>query len=123
MTRILIVLAICCTTLLSQAQTVLVRDAQNLQPLELVTIFTPSNTISTVTNVNGKSKLEEFKDSDSIYFRLIGYENQLLSYFQIQKQNWEVLLEPSELSLDEVIVSGHKMETGKKRNSFKSFDF
>ncbi|MBS2100271.1 TonB-dependent receptor [Carboxylicivirga linearis] len=119
MTRILIVIVICCTTLLSHAQTVLVRDAQNLQPLELVTIFTPSSTISTVTNVNGKSTFEEFKDKDSIYFRLIGYENQLLSYHQIQKQNWEVLLEPSELSLDEVIVSATKWKQGRRETPSK----
>ncbi|MCU4163614.1 TonB-dependent receptor plug domain-containing protein [Carboxylicivirga caseinilyticus] len=119
MIRISLLIAFVCTIFISNAQTISVRDAQNLQPLELVTIFTSTPTISTVTNTNGKASLEEFADVDSIFFRLIGYESKILSYQQLKKLNWVLLLEPSELSLDEIIVSATKWKQGRRETPSK----
>nr|WP_321408371.1 TonB-dependent receptor [uncultured Carboxylicivirga sp.] len=119
MIRISVLIALVCTIFISKAQTISVRDAQNLQPLELVTIFTSTPNISTVTNTNGKASMDEFSGLDSIFFRLIGYETKVISYQQLKKSNWVLLLKPSELSLDEIIVSATKWKQGRRETPSK----
>ncbi|MCU4176379.1 TonB-dependent receptor [Carboxylicivirga sp. N1Y90] len=95
-------------------QTVLVRDHQSLQPLELVTIFTQNPIKSTVTNMKGQSSIQEFVNLDSIHFRLIGYETIIINYADLKNRQFEVLMEQSELSLDEVVVSATKWKQGRR---------
>lgn len=100
-------------------QTVLVRDHQSLQPLELVAIFSQDPIKSTVTNMQGQSSIIDFQGLDSIYFRLIGYKTVIISYAELERQQFEVLMEQSELSLDEVVVSATKWKQGRRNTPSK----
>lgn len=119
MTRFVIFSTFILFALCSSAQTIQVRDKHSLQPLELVTIFTIHPSKSTVTDMNGKSTINDFIDGDSIYFRLMGYETLLLDFSQLKDLNYEVLMEPSELSLDEVVVSANKWKQGRRQTPSK----
>ena len=114
MTRLFVVIFILLISHQAFGQTILVRDKQNLQPLELVTIFSNNPSHSTVTNRTGQTSINEFSGLDSIYFRLIGYETLLLSYNEIKKLDFEVLMNQSEMSLDEVVVSATKWKQGRR---------
>ncbi len=119
MTRFLLFITFILFSFGSIAQTIQVRDRHSMQPLELVTIFTLNPSKSTVTDMNGKSSMKDFIGSDSIYFRLIGYETLLLNFNELANKNYEVLMEQSELSLDEVVVSANKWKQGRRQTPSK----
>ena len=101
------------------SQTVHVRDKQSHQPLELVTIFSQSAQVNTITNMKGQSSLNEFEGLESIVFRLIGYETVELSYEEIKRKGFKIYMEQSELSLDEVVVSATKWKQGRRETPAK----
>ncbi|MCT4590292.1 MAG: TonB-dependent receptor [Carboxylicivirga sp.] len=101
------------------SQTVQVRDKQSHQPLELVTIFSQSPQVNTITNMRGQSNLREFEGLERIVFRLIGYETIVLSYEEIKGRDFKIYMEQIELSLDEVVVSATKWKQGRRETPAK----
>jgi hemoglobin/transferrin/lactoferrin receptor protein len=101
------------------SQTIQVRDKQTQQPLELVTIFSQSPQVNTITNMKGQSDISAFEGLNSIIFRLIGYETLTLSYEQLKINGFKVYMEQSELSLDEVVVSATKWKQGRRETPAK----
>ncbi|TRX66300.1 TonB-dependent receptor domain-containing protein [Carboxylicivirga sp. M1479] len=101
------------------SQTVQVRDKNTFQALELVTIFSQSQEVNTITNMKGQSEMSDFEGVESIIFRLMGYETIEISYTELQNINFKVLMEPSELSLDEVVISATKWKQGRRESPAK----
>ncbi|MBI9063836.1 MAG: TonB-dependent receptor [Marinilabiliaceae bacterium] len=101
------------------AQVVQVTDKNSAQPLELVTIFSQSHLVNTVTNSKGTANLSEFRGLDEIIFRLVGYETTIFSYSELEQLNFKVSMEQSELSLDEVVISVTRWKQGKRETSAK----
>jgi len=87
------------------AQELIVKDQMTGEPLELVTIHSNGPPASAVTDAQGRAELTDFEGADSIHFRYVGYESAVLSFDALLARDFEVLLAPSQLSLDAVVVA------------------
>ena len=88
-----------------QAQLITIKDKENYQPLELVTLSSENPPVSTITNARGQADISAFKNTAKIDIRLLGYESISMSYPDLEKSGFHVYLTPSIISLDQVIVS------------------
>lgn len=88
-----------------QAQLITIKDKENYQPLELVTLSSENPPVSTITNARGQADISAFKNTAKIDIRLLGYESIAISYPDLEKAGFHVYLTPSIISLDQVIVS------------------
>ena len=93
-----------------KAQTVTVLDKTNLQPLIHVAIFSNTPKYSCITNAKGQADFTKFSTTDSIHFRMVGYQNLTLTFDQIIKSKYKVFLSEKSYELDEVVVSSSRFE-------------
>ncbi len=91
--------------LLSHAQIITIKDQENYQPLELVTISSESPGASAITNAKGQADITSFKGSSLIEIRILGYIPVVKSYPDLEKAGYQVHLAQSTISLDQVVVS------------------
>ena len=91
-------------------QIVIVRDKESNLPIENVLIFDQGKKRSVQTTTQGKADITSFGAIDIIYFRHAGYSTLSLSMETIRTQNNLILLTPSILSFDEVVISANKWE-------------
>ncbi len=103
--NILLCLMMLCA-LFSQAQTITIKDQQSKMPLEMVSIICQGQSNYTLTNAQGQANVSDFKSSNKIQIRMISYKTITLSYGELAASNYEILLEPSNLNLEEVVISG-----------------
>ena len=96
-----------------QAQTVTITDNTTGLPIEFVTLFDASNNISAITNSEGKAEINEFTNSKKISINYVGYREKVLSFSDLKNLKFMLSLLPSNLSLNEVVVSAShwKQET------------
>lgn len=108
MRKILTLLAVLvfCAPLL--AQVVTVKDAQSDQPVELVNIYSKSPKASALTNAAGQANMDSFKGSDEILFQMIGYEPVHISYNELKDHGFILVIHPTNISLEQVVVSATK---------------
>ncbi|MDZ7764728.1 MAG: TonB-dependent receptor plug domain-containing protein [Melioribacteraceae bacterium] len=90
------------------AQVVTVKDSENNQVLELVNISSENSKRFTVTNASGKANIEKLKGADELTFQMLGYKTERLTFKEIEEMNFLILLEPTNISLDQVVVSATK---------------
>lgn len=98
----------------SQAQVLTVYDKITLQPLELATISSESPRVFGVTNGRGQVNISDFKGSEKIEIRLIGFKTLQQSYVELESIQFNVKLEKAEFSLDDVVISATKWNQSKK---------
>jgi hemoglobin/transferrin/lactoferrin receptor protein len=92
---------------ISNAQTIVVKDATTNAPLESVIIST--NGKKTVqTNANGEASISELGDFKYLVFNSLGCERQIFSKKQLQAKSYLIWLVPMHFQMDEVVVSGSK---------------
>lgn len=103
-TQFLLWLFMSCT-ITSYAQTVTIIDQQSGLPLESVVLMSDIPKASSISNAMGQVDLEEFKDSEAIQVRLLGYVTRILSYNQILESDFKIQMEASSLNLDQVVIS------------------
>jgi len=89
----------------ASAQIITIQDQDTEQPLELVTLISKSTNAYATTNSNGKTDISALKNAEKIEIRTLGYKTQVKSYSELQSGNFLVLMEPSNISMDEVVVS------------------
>jgi hemoglobin/transferrin/lactoferrin receptor protein len=89
---------------LCHAQQVTVINQNTLEPVEGVILSTEFE--FTTTGQNGKADISVFGEKEKITFQLIGFSTLQLTLAEIKKWDYKVKLEPNNLSLDEVIISG-----------------
>ncbi|HZK08064.1 MAG TPA: TonB-dependent receptor [Bacteroidales bacterium] len=94
----------------SFAQNLTVKDNVTQQPLEFVTIYSIAGNHSTVTNVRGQADVSDFDGDRDILIRLIGYQSRTMSWVDLQQHAFVVMLDPSQIYLDEVVVSASRWE-------------
>lgn len=94
----------------SFAQIVTVKDESTKQPLELVSVYNLELNRALTTDTKGRVDIRLLKDSESISFRLMGYEKKTLSYNEIVEAEYEVLLTERPISINNVIVSAKRWE-------------
>ncbi|GAA4300035.1 TonB-dependent receptor [Aestuariibaculum suncheonense] len=90
----------------SYTQTLTITDKETQYPLEGVAIISESPREYATTNTEGQTNISVFKDVNSIQIRLFGYETQILSYSQIETARFIIALKPSNLSLNQIVISG-----------------
>lgn len=92
-----------CTS--SYSQTLTVTDQSTGLPLELVTIVSERPRAAATTNARGQADIHLFQGSESIEIRILGYKPLNLSFGDLEKSNFKVAMNPSGISLDELIIS------------------
>ncbi|PKV50671.1 hemoglobin/transferrin/lactoferrin receptor protein [Aquimarina sp. MAR_2010_214] len=88
------------------SQTITVKDLDTNKPLELVTLISKNPKSYIITNVKGQADISAFKETEKIEIRILGYRAVVKSYSELESDNFEVLLEMSNLNLDEIVISG-----------------
>jgi len=86
-------------------QLVTVRDGQNSQPLDLVTLTSDNPKVFALTNSEGQADISGFVSAEKIELRLIGYQTMVLGYTEIQKNDFVVTMDQTAINLDQVVVS------------------
>lgn len=92
------------------AQTISVIDKVTREALPGVIVYSPKTQQSATTNAKGKV---DFKTTDSISFKFIGYESVSLSLQALEASKFQVELTESHISLNEVVVSSNRWEEEK----------
>ncbi len=95
------------------AQVVTVKDLATKTPLELVSIYNSDPNRSIVTNSNGKADISKLDKNKNIIFRIIGYEKLETTYEQVKKNNFEVFMQATTISLDNIVVTANRWEDNK----------
>ena len=96
------------------AQTIEVRDESNQEPVPGVLIHGSQSGKTVETNVEGEADLSEFLSSDSIYVQMVGYDEVLLSYQQLEAAGFVLYLHENRLLLDEIVVSVSRWQQKKR---------
>jgi len=102
------------TSYFSYCQVITVKDINNNQPLELVTIFSKDKNIYITTNKRGIADIKNLIDCKDIEFRLLGYKSLSLAYEDIKNMNFIVLMETSNITLSEIVVSSTRWQQEKR---------
>lgn len=97
------------TAIASYGQKVTVIDNITAQPISNVAIYSLNPSYSTITNARGQADIGVFKGIDSIYFKHVSYVQKVNSYEGLSAEKI-VVLEISNYSLDEVIISANRWE-------------
>lgn len=98
----------------SIAQTITIRDKNTNKPLEMVYIISKTPEAHSVTNAKGQTDISNFKGSSKIEIRTLGYQKYIGSYTEFENQKFEIYLNPSLISMDEVVVSVSKFTQEQK---------
>lgn len=101
------------------AQVVTVKDKESEHTLELVNISSEKPKTFTVTNAAGQANLTKFKGSSELVFQMLGYKTERFSFAQLEEKNFLVYLEPTNISLDQVVVSATKWNQLNRENPIK----
>jgi len=92
--------------ILGYSQIITIKDKENGQPLDLITLSSNNPKVFTVTNAEGQADISKFRGAEKIEIRLIGYQTSLLSYADLEKSNFTITLSQTAINLDQVVISG-----------------
>lgn len=87
----------------SQKLTVL--DLATGQPIEMATLISESDKTYGTTNAKGQVDISEFKGLELIEISSMGYKTLVVSYTGLKIKAYTIYLEPSNISLEEIVVS------------------
>jgi len=99
---------------LAQAQILVVENKANNQPLEMATVSSIKPNLFATTDAKGEVDISKFQNVEEIEIRVLGFDNQTVSYKQLMNWNFEIKLKPSEEVLKEIIVTANKAEEQKE---------
>jgi hemoglobin/transferrin/lactoferrin receptor protein len=85
-------------------QMVTVKDKANKQVLSGITVYSKKPNFSLQTDNQGQFNLNEFKNTDRIYFQAIGFEAISFTLFQLDSMGYNLELNPLTIGLTEYIV-------------------
>jgi hypothetical protein len=94
----------------------IVSDAKTGFPLTGTSVFLEGTTVGTVTDKEGKYRIETVIPADKILFSFIGYETESRSISKAVGQTINIRLRLSSITLDEVIVNPGKRNYKNKNN-------
>ncbi len=98
---------------LGLCQTATVLDGDSGLPLAGVTLISDSPHTFAVTNAKGQADLSHFEAVESIQIRSLGYATRVMSYRELEALGFEIRLEPSDINLDEVVLSATRWRQSK----------
>ncbi|QAA81487.1 TonB-dependent receptor [Aequorivita sp. H23M31] len=89
------------------AQTIIIKDQKTNEPIELATLSSGTRLFAT-TNNEGQADISKFKDVSQIEIRSLGYKTVVRSYEELKIDGFVLPLQPTNLNLDEVVISASK---------------
>ncbi|MCF8243494.1 MAG: TonB-dependent receptor [Melioribacteraceae bacterium] len=92
------------------AQTATVLDEKTSKPLVLVSVYSGDLNRALITDAQGNVDITSLKGSETIIFRLIGYEKLITSYTNLENNNFTVYMREHPISLGNVIVAAKRWE-------------
>ena len=92
MKRYLSLLILFLAVMVTQAQLITIKDKENHQPLELVTLSSESPQASAITNARGQADITAFLGSTLIDIRILGYSPVARSYAELEKTGFQVFM-------------------------------
>lgn len=87
------------------SQTITVKDAKTAEPIEMVTIVSEELQEFISTDQYGTADISALVGAQVIQIQRLGYQLKILSYEELKSSNFEILLQPNNFNLNEVIVS------------------
>ncbi len=96
-----------------QAQHIKVLNKITQEPVIGVAIYNVDKTKSIITNFRGEAQLDEFLDSEIIYFKHISHVLKKITKIQLGASN-KVYLDSNTQGLEEIVISASKFEQNKR---------
>lgn len=109
-TRLLLLVLLCLGFFSSYAQEALVIDKVNLKPIQNVAVFTLDQKVSAISDSKGMVDFSKFPKDAHLTFQHTSYQELILSYNDVKDNGFRVELAPSNINLDEVVISANKWE-------------
>lgn len=108
MKRVLLLWLFMGVILIGNAQVITIRDKESARPVEMVSLASENPRGQVYTNSKGQADISMFKGADQISISLIGYRPEIKSYDELSKGGFVLYLVPSNISLDQVVISVNK---------------
>lgn len=96
------------------SQIITIRDQETGQALELVTLSSNEPSAFAITNAGGQADISEFRGATAIEIRLMGYQTETRSYFELEQSQFNIGLISTNISLDQVVVSATRWNQSKR---------
>lgn len=93
---------------IAHAQILNIQDGESGQPLEMATISSNDPTTFEISNSKGQADVSEFEGANEIQIRMLGYKTQVISYVELEQNNFVLKLQPTGITMDAVVVSGSR---------------
>jgi hemoglobin/transferrin/lactoferrin receptor protein len=103
----------------SFSQTVTIVNKETNERLEQVTIFDQKTKDYVTTNEKGQADISTFKNASTLEVRFLGFKSKLKTYDEIKNNKFVIKLEPSILSMDEIVISASKWKQKKSELATK----
>lgn len=95
-------------------QVITVKGKDTGLPLVQATISSQAKNAFIVTDLNGQANLTDFHSAEDITIRTIGYEEIRLSFKQLAEQQFQILLNPDNYLLDQIVVSATRWRNAER---------
>jgi hemoglobin/transferrin/lactoferrin receptor protein len=99
---LLFCIGLACTV---HSQIITVKDKETHLPIEFATLVSSNPKVHLFTNVEGQANISSFHGSEKIEIYSLGYKTKFLSFTDLEKMNYVVLLTIYSTQFDEVVVS------------------
>jgi len=100
----LLLFAVC----IIQAQTITIRDSISKDVLEYVLVEDSISLMRIITDIYGQADVTKFKNSNKISISRAGYRTIDINYQEMEKQNFIIYLQLTEITIEEVVVSANR---------------
>jgi len=91
----------------AKSQVITIFD-ENQKTIPNVIIY--SNNFSIISDKNGEAKIDTTKTNNDLIFEAEGYLKQIITFSELKKSNFKVILESNTFEIEEVTVSANKWE-------------
>ena len=91
-------------------QELTVRDQEDNQPVEGMTLSSENPRASAITNAGGKVIISAFKGAAAIQLRTVGYQTRTISYDELVIKGPALFVKQSPVSLEQVVVTANRWE-------------
>ncbi|MFM1932006.1 MAG: hypothetical protein RL226_1309 [Bacteroidota bacterium] len=92
----------------AHAQTVVILDQKKQTPVENATLMSEKPKLFSVTNKKGEADVSAFPLQTVIVVRCLGYKTLVTSREEMEKVGYRITIEPSNINLDEVVISAKR---------------
>ena len=100
--------------LLAHAQVLTVKDQESGLPLENATVSSGNPKILLRTNAKGQAEISALNGAEKIEIRYFGYKTVVQSYAELSQAQFMLALIPSNISLDQVVISATRWNQNRR---------